>query len=403
MADDRNLCLRCIQEGPLRDWLEGVGVEGDCDFDDDHTSVPCVSVDEFAEEADRWFQANYQPGGETLEVDPDPDSDRVYHGTEGQPYEEIFAEELGSSDDVLDAVIAALPDASHYEIAQGGEAYYTDAHNFESIAAAHAREKADQDEYWFANRYAFEWKDFCEQVQFSSRFFGIKERLDELFGKPEEYGEGPVRPLYDLAAGQVIFRARLMDGNLTEDDLQVNGAALLGPPPSARTQGGRMNVEFIPVFYAAFAAATAIAELRPGIGDSIAIGRFTTHLPLKIFDFTVFDQRAADRGRFYDHSRYDFITQMQDEISRPVRPHERQREYIATQIVAEYLKSYFGCDAVIYKSSMQRDGAQDNRNIVILHRKAFVGTEDPSVVSYVDWSLQEVTDVRYSTVDGNPF
>jgi hypothetical protein len=48
---------------------------------------------------------------------------------------------------------------------------------------------------------------------------------------------------------------------------------------------------------------------------------------------------------------------MQDEISRPVRPHERQREYIATQIVAEYLKSYFGCDAVIYKSSMQRDNA----------------------------------------------
>jgi hypothetical protein len=64
---------------------------------------------------------------------------------------------------------------------------------------------------------------------------------------------------------------------------------------------------------------------------------------------------------------------MQDEISRPVRPHERQREYIATQIVAEYLKSYFGCDAVIYKSSMQRDNAEDNRNMVILHREKFVG------------------------------
>jgi hypothetical protein len=91
---------------------------------------------------------------------------------------------------------------------------------------------------------------------------------------------------------------------------------------------------------------------------------------------------------------------MQDEISRPVRPHERQREYIATEIVAEYLKSYFGCDAVIYKSSMQRDNPEDNRNMVILHRETFVGTEDPSVLSYVDWSMQDVTDVRYSTVDG---
>jgi hypothetical protein len=94
---------------------------------------------------------------------------------------------------------------------------------------------------------------------------------------------------------------------------------------------------------------------------------------------------------------------MQDEISRPVRPHERQREYIATQIVAEYLKSYFGCDAVIYKSSMQRDDAEDNRNIVILHRKTFVGTEDPGVLSYVDWSAREVTDVRYTTVDRGLF
>jgi RES domain len=172
-------------------------------------------------------------------------------------------------------------------------------------------------------------------------------------------------------------------------------------PPSQRWRTFLHN--HVPVFYAALARSTAVAELRPGIGDSIAIGRFTTRVPLKVFDFTVFDQRAADRTRLYDHVRYDFITQMQDEISRPVRPHERQREYIATQIVAEYLKSYFGCDAVIYKSSMQRDGAEDNRNIVILHRETFVGTADPSVISYVDWSLQDVVDMRYSTVDGLSF
>jgi hypothetical protein len=47
--------------------------------------------------------------------------------------------------------------------------------------------------------------------------------------------------------------------------------------------------------------------------------------------------------------------------------------------------------------------AEDNRNMVILHRDTFVGTEGPSVVSYLDWSLQDVADVRYSTVDGMPF
>jgi len=143
MADDRNLCLRCIEKGPLRNWIEREGTEGDCDFDASHTSVPCVTIDEFAEEADRWFQTNYQPGAETFEIDPDPDSDKIYHGTAGRSYDEIFSEELDSSGDVLRAVIDALPDADHYEIAQGGERFYTDAHNFESIEAARAREKAD--------------------------------------------------------------------------------------------------------------------------------------------------------------------------------------------------------------------------------------------------------------------
>jgi hypothetical protein len=47
---------------------------------------------------------------------------------------------------------------------------------------------------------------------------------------------------------------------------------------------------------------------------------------------------------------------------------------------------------------MQRDDGEDGRNIVILHRETFVGTEDPSVLSYEDWSLREVIDVRYTTV-----
>ncbi|WP_249225516.1 RES family NAD+ phosphorylase [Tardiphaga alba] len=164
-----------------------------------------------------------------------------------------------------------------------------------------------------------------------------------------------------------------------------------------------MNVEFIPVFYAAFSKATVVAELRPSIGDSIAIGTFTTRVPLKVFDFTVFDERAEDRRHFVEHSRYDFITQLQTEISRPVRPHERQREYIATQIVAEYLKSFFGCDAIIYRSAVHRDEKTDNRNIAILNRDGFVGDAEPFVLSYKGWSMEDVTDVRYTTVDGLTF
>ncbi|WP_198137022.1 RES family NAD+ phosphorylase [Nitrobacter hamburgensis] len=300
-------------------------------------------------------------------------------------------------------MIDALPDVTDHDIMQGADPFYTDAANFESITAARAREQADQDDYWFAKRYAFEWEDFCKQVQFSGRFFGIKERLDELFGKPEEYGEGPVKPLYDLPAGQTVYRARLLNDDLTEEVINASPASYLGAPPVNRTQPGRMNVELIPAFYAAFSRETAIAELRPGIDDKIAVGEFATRVPLRVFDFTVFHQRAAERHRFFEHSRYDFIDQMQEGISKPVRPHERQREYIATQIVAEYLQNYFNCDAVIYQSAMQRDEAAEKRNIVVLHRETFVGPDDPCVLSYVNWSLKEIRDVRYTIIDAGEF
>jgi len=403
MADERKLCALCIGDGPLKQWLEANGTAGECDFDLSHTAVQCTTVDEFAEFADEWFRENYQPGADTTIIDPDPDSDRVYHGTEGEPYEDIFSYELSADDDVLQAVIAALPDASHWEIADGGEAFYTDAHNFESVEEARGREKADQDDYWFTNRYTLEWEDFCQKVQFSSRFFGIKERLDDLFGKPEEYGEGPIRPIYDLPVGQTVFRARVLNDDLTEDAIEARPASCLSQPPANRTQPGRMNVELIPAFYAAFSAETAISELRPGIDDEIAVGQFITRAPLRVFDFTVFDRRAEGPVRLNQHSRYDFIDQMQAEISKPVRTHERQREYIATQIVAEYLQTYFRCDAVIYRSSMQLQEGAEKRNIVFLHREAFVGPDAPNVLSYVSWSLKRIRDVRYTIVDSPRF
>ncbi len=400
MSDERKLCTQCIGDGPLKVWLEVNGSEAECNFDPDHGWDKCATIEAFAEEADRWFRDNYQTGVDTMTADPDPDRDSVIYSTEGEPFEYIFANELEASEDVLNAVIAQLPDVSDHDIMQGADPFYADASNFESIEAARTREKADQDEYWFANRYAFEWEDLCKQVQFSARFFGIKERLDELFGKPEEYGEGPVKPLYDLPAGQAVFRARVLNDELTEQAIEADPPACLGPPPVNRTKSGRMNVELIPAFYGAFSWETAVAELRPGIGDTIAVGEFVTRAPIRVFDFTVFDRRAEDRTQFFDHSRYDFIMQMQGEISKPVRPHERQREYIATQIVAEYLRTYFGCDAVIYRSSMQRGEGAEKRNIVILNREAFVGARDPSVLSYVGWFLREITDVRYAIIDG---
>ena len=100
--------------------------------------------------------------------------------------------------------------------------------------------------------------------------------------------------------------------------------------------------------------------------DRIAIGQFSLCKDIRVFDFTAFTRsRRKDNPEIYSHTRYDFISHMEEEISKPILPYERQREFIATQIVAEYLREYFGCDAVIYRSAMHKGSEIENRNIVI--------------------------------------
>ncbi len=101
-----------------------------------------------------------------------------------------------------------------------------------------------------------------------------------------------------------------------------------------------MNVEYIPAFYAAFSEETAVAEIRPGIGEHVAVGEFVVQRELRVFDFTVFARAPREQWKeVYGHTRYDFIHQMEGEISKPVLPFDRQREYIPTQIAAEYVRT----------------------------------------------------------------
>jgi len=96
---------------------------------------------------------------------------------------------------------------------------------------------------------------------------------------------------------------------------------------------------------------------------------------------------------------------MEDEISKPVQPFDRQREYIATQIVAEYLRDYFKCDAVIYRSSMMKGDKADNRNIVLLNKgatQAFVGTPT-APLAYASFEAKEVHNVVYELKEAWPF
>jgi RES domain-containing protein len=395
-SGELKLCTHCIGDKDFVKWIKAHGRRGKCDFDISHgKSRKVVAVSDFAEEVDRYFRENYGHGGEYMYTTRA--SDNPSYDTRGEPYKEILGNDLQADGDLVDAIAENLPDCNHADIMDGAEPFYDESSNYESLADAKARDDADEAERWYERRFEYQWNDFCHIVQYERRFFKTKELLDELFGKPEEYDQGTIRPVYALEIGQKIYRARLLDDGFTEAQLNQNPAKELGAPPREKARAGRMSVEYIPAFYGAFSEETAVSEIRPGIGEQVAVGEFDLLKPLRVFDFTAFSRsRGEPWNESYAHTRYDFITQMQDEISKPILPFERQREYIATQIVAEYLREYFNCDAIIYKSSMHKSDKDDNQNIVILNRGVdFIGPATTSSLALSRHNIRHIMNVSY--------
>jgi RES domain len=395
-SSELKLCTKCVGDKDFVRWIRANGRRSKCDFDSSHgRSRKAVKVEHFAAEVDRYFRENYGRGEEYMYATRD--SDNPSYDTRGEPYKDILANDLEADGDLIDAIAENLPDCDHADAMDGAEPFYDELINYESLADAQAREDAEEAERWYERRFEFQWNDFCQTVQYERRFFKTKELLDALFGKPEEYNEGNIRPVYGLEIGQKIYRARLLDDGFTEAKLDENPARELSAPPKEKARAGRMSVEYIPVFYGAFSEETAVAEIRPGIGDHVVVGEFVLLKQLRVFDFTAFSRSLGEAwNESYAHTRYDFITQMQDEISKPILPFERQREYIATQIVAEYLREYFNCDAIIYQSSMHKSDQDDNRNIVILNRGIdFVGPAATSILALSRRDVRHIMNVSY--------
>jgi hypothetical protein len=405
MGDDvQNLCTDCIGSEIFAQWIRKNGKRGRCSFNKSHGSKHAVvSVEAFATYVDEWFRENYGHGEEHAVFEGDHDSPTYI--TYGDPYKSIMTDELECDEAVVEAISDKLPDADWHDISQGDEAFYDDTANYESRDSAERRSRQEEEEYWYENRVAYQWEDFCKAVQYERRFFRVKEQLDDLFGKPEEYNSGETKPIYILKRATTIFRARLLDDAFTEKQLDESPALALGAPPQDRARAGRMNVEFIPAFYGAFSSETAVAEIRPSIGDRIAIGQFRLHRDIKVFDFTAFSRSdRLDDSKIYSHTRYDFVSQMEEEISKPVLGYEKQREYIATQIVAEYLREYFKCDAVIFRSSMHKGQEIENRNIVIFGSQGdFLGGGSRQILDLKSHSIRQVSNVTFETIQDDPF
>ena len=230
--------------------------------------------------------------------------------------------------------------------------------------------------------FAESWSAFKQSIRTQSRFFNphAKEVLEHIFRNLSSQvtidGEPVVRSMQPDADGCDIYRARIAFSMNALEKIIRELPRSLAAPPHKHAKSGRMNAGGISVFYGAMDIDTCIAEVRAPVSSYVVIAKFRPVRPIKVLDLNRL-QKIYVEGSYFDPnhivelSRARFLECLVDELSSPVLPGSEEREYLPTQVVAEYLAQLDGLnlDGVIFNSS-QVSG--DGQNIVLFNHAGCV-------------------------------
>lgn len=224
----------------------------------------------------------------------------------------------------------------------------------------------------------FEWNDFEQSVKHESRLLspprGTKART-----APENNYEF-VRSLLVFAAehtgliqllprGTELFRARTeRDSRKLERDAQNSPETELGPAPEDRASAGRMNAQGVPMFYAAFDAETACAEVAAHSPyDEAVAGTFILQQPLRVLDLTrslpirsIFDDSPPEEG----DDRLASLGYYVRRITQPViLDGNHPVDYAPTQLLTDAFRYWTDprIDGIVYPSLVSKGG----KNVVL--------------------------------------
>lgn len=403
----KKLCRDCTQEPYLSDEIERDGRRLKCSYCG--STGKCYLLSELSERIEEVFEEHFvrtsdQP--DALESMLQADKELNYQWErDGQPV--IYA--------IMDAAnipeeaardIQALLDEKHadFDLASQGE-------ETEFCCGSYYEEKSASDNAWRE-----EWDSFERSLKTEARFFSkaAQLHLTSVFGELETLRTRDGRPLI-VSAGpgsqlHKIYRARAFQSIQTLKEALERPDLHLGPPPPRLARAGRMNAYGISVFYGANTSQAALAEVRPPVGSHVLIAKFEIIRPIRLLDLPAFSA-VATSGSIFDPllsgrlERAMFLRSLSQRISRPVMPDDEALDYLATQVVADFLatESSASLDGIIFESVQ---AAKRARNIVLFQKAAKVealtlpyGTE---ISSSVGLMTEEGWQPEFSVIEELP-
>jgi hypothetical protein len=283
-------------------------------------------------------------------------------------------------------------------------------HGQEYCRASSRFESEEHERWWIEG----EWTQVATELVHGRRFFNTNaSRFFESL-MAEAMLAGSDAHAHTTAAVKVVpentcfYRARIAATHAQILEFQKNPSKELGAPPKDRAANNRMSPAGVPLLYVAADAQTSIAEVRPSIGDKVAVGEFISTRHLEFFDFTALTALQHKEISWFEpgyRERTDrrlLLEYLHDLIARPVRATDT--DYVMTQALAEFIRYYQKqrFDGISFRS-VQREGGV---NYVIFDRSKPEALQTPDwipqfdlVVSQEAVSIFEVARVEYLTIN----
>ena len=201
----------------------------------------------------------------------------------------------------------------------------------------------------------FEWEDFVEGIKTKNRFH-TDYINKEVFYSFCNY----IKKTYK--AGTIFYRARICpdETGFTIDKM--------GAPPVGEATAGRANPTGISCLYLADTVKTALNEIRAGVYDYVAVGKFVLKENIEVVNLTLVDQISPFWG--LDNTIHavnkKHLQKISADIAKPLRRHDSLLDYLPTQYISDFIKSR-GYAGIEYKSTMNKDGY----NLAIFDERLF--------------------------------
>lgn len=178
-----------------------------------------------------------------------------------------------------------------------------------------------------------------------------------------------------------VYRARISDNRLQIDDM--------GAPPVGAATSGRANPFGISYLYMASTVDTALAEVRPFNEGEVYVSKLVLNHNYinenyekdeQVIFIDLTNPRRDVSPFLFSEDEYEqliyslsLLEKFSTDLSKPIKPHKSDLEYLPTQFICEYIKSLKKYKGIMFNSSFGT-----GINYVAFDTDLFIPTEPKS-------------------------